>query len=179
MLYASQLARIMPQCPEERLDGYAQELWRAMRIAEIWTVNRAAAFLGQLAWESGHLRYWREQTDGSAYEGRADLGNTEPGDGPRYKGRGPIQLTGRANYRDAGQALNRPLEDKPDLVLVPRIGFEVAAWYWTSRDLNTPADLWDLHQVTRRINGGLTHYDRRVALCARARYVLCETATLL
>ena len=71
------------------------------------------------------LRYFEEIASGAAYEGRTDLGNTQPGDGKRYKGRGPIQLTGRSNYRSAGIALGLPLEESPELVTFPSAGFKV------------------------------------------------------
>jgi putative chitinase len=140
--------------------------------AEITTVTRAAAFLGQLAHESGELRYMEELADGTAYEGRKRLGNVHPGDGPRYKGRGPIQLTGRANYRAAGGAIGVDLEGAPTLVASPEVGFRVAGWYWTLHGLNGRADAFDFAGITKAINGGLTHHDRRLGYYRRALEVL-------
>ena len=80
---------------------------------------RLAHFMGQSALESGSFRYMEEIASGAAYEGRADLGNTQPGDGRRYKGRGPIQTTGRANYRRDGRTLGIDLENNPHLLSIP------------------------------------------------------------
>ena len=168
MITGRKLLAIMPHCPPALADLYASCASAAMREREIVTVARAAAFLGQLAWESGELRYFEEQADGSAYEGRRDLGNVHPGDGRRYKGRGPIQLTGRANYRAAGLALGVALEAMPDLVLEPEYGFGVAAWFWAVHDLNAKADALDLTAITRAINGGLSHHAERVEYYERA-----------
>jgi putative chitinase len=181
MLTADLLTRLMPRCPAAEL--YAPLLEAAMVEASITTVTRAAAFLAQLAWESGDLRYMEELADGSAYEGRADLGNSKPGDGRRYKGRGPIQLTGRANYRAAGAALGLDLEADPALAARPEVGFRVAAWYWTSRDLNAVADRPDFRAVTRKINGAATdhapsHHLRRVEVYYRALELLGVAAAL-
>jgi len=176
LISSAQLSEIMPRCPKP--GEYADPLSDAIAGGEINTVNRAACFLGQLALESGELRYWAELADGSAYEGRKDLGNTEIGDGCRYKGRGPIQLTGRANYRAAAEALGHPLIERPDLVLFPEIGFEVAVWYWTSRDLNRKADLLDVRGITLKVNGGLTHLHRRKRYTHRARVLLSRTGVL-
>ena len=109
----------------------------AMAEAQINTPKRQAAFLAQLAHESGELRYMEEIASGAAYEGRTDLGNTQPGDGVRFKGRGPIQLTGRNNYRAAGKALGIDLENNPKRAADPDVGFRTAAWFWNSRNLNT------------------------------------------
>lgn len=163
---------IMPQCPDGKLDIYARHLTSAIREWEIDTVTRAAAFLGQLAVESGELRWFEEFASGEAYEGREDLGNTQPGDGRRYKGRGPIQLTGRANYRSAGAALGVDLEGSPQLASRPEVGFRVAGWYWSTRDLNVIADRLDYRMVTRAVNGGLTHHRQRRAYYHRALEVL-------
>lgn len=125
-----------------------------MREAGITTRRRAAYFLAQVLHESAGLRYFEEIASGSDYEGRRDLGNTQPGDGRRFKGRGPIQLTGRTNYRAAGAALGLPLERNPTLAAQHDVGWRIAAWYWRTRGLNALADRGDFLAVTRRINGG-------------------------
>ena len=107
---------------------------------------------------------FEEIASGSAYEWRKDLGNNVAGDGRRYKGRGPIQLTGRINYRLAGRAMNIPIEDNPELVIFPSVGLRAAAWYWVSaRNLNPLATgiYKDFKRQTRLINGG---YNGWVAL---------------
>ncbi len=126
-----------------------------MNKYDITTPLRRAAFLAQLAHESGELKYMEEIASGEAYEGRKDLGNTEPGDGKRDKGRGPIQLTGRSNYRKAGEALGLDLEGKPEQVATPDVGCQVAGWFWHTRKLNDLADKKDFTTITRRVNGGL------------------------
>lgn len=122
---------------------------------------RFAHFIAQLAHESGNFRYMEEIASGSAYENRKDLGNTEKGDGVRYKGRGPIQLTGRANYRRYGQALGIDFENNPTIVALPSIGLLVACKYWADNNLNALADKDDVTTITRRINGGLNGFDDR------------------
>lgn len=149
-----QLQRMMPNVSAERATAMAPHLNRAMQEAGINTPKRAAAFIAQLGHESGQLRYFEELASGRAYEGRRDLGNTQPGDGTRYKGRGPIQLTGRANYEAASRALGVDLVKNPELAARPDVGFRVAAWYWNSRGLNQLADKGDFDGITQRINGG-------------------------
>jgi len=118
------------------------------------TPLRLAHFMGQVAHESGGFYYMEEIASGAAYEGRADLGNTVAGDGKRYKGRGPIQLTGRANYRTFGREIGIDLEAHPEIAAIPSIGIHTAVKYWDSRGLNALADADDLLAITRRINGG-------------------------
>jgi putative chitinase len=143
---------------------------------EITTAIRIAAFLAQLAEESGELHYrreiWGPTPAQAAYEGRADLGNTEPGDGFRYRGRGLIQITGRANYAEAGAALGSDLVSSPELLEDWRFATASAAWFWQSRGCNALADQGDFNGVTRRINGGLTHLDRRFVYYTRAKSAL-------
>ena len=149
-----QLRAVMPNLSQAKAEQYLPHLNRAMAEANITTPQRKAAFIAQLAHESGQLRYMEEIASGAAYEGRRDLGNTQPGDGTRYKGRGPIQLTGRANYRAAGQALGIDLEGNPQRAKDPDVAFRIAGWYWSTRNLNTYADAGNFREVTRRINGG-------------------------
>jgi putative chitinase len=118
------------------------------------TPRRRTAFQAQLAHESGELRYMEELESGDRYKGNRELGNTQPGDGRRYKGRGPIQLTGRFNYRRAGEVLGLDLEARPELAAQPNVGCLVAGWSWQTHQLNDLADRKDFRAITRRINGG-------------------------
>jgi putative chitinase len=148
-----------------------------MEVAQINTVPRAAAFLAQLAWESASFHYMEEVADGSAYEGRKSLGNTQPGDGKRYKGRGFIQLTGRANYDAAGAALKLDLITHPELAATPAVAARVAAWYWMTRGLNALADKFNFTAITKAINGATTEaapswQSKRIPLYVKALEVL-------
>lgn len=127
--------------------------------------RRLAHFLAQLVHESGSFRYMEELASGAAYEGRADLGNTQPGDGVRYKGRGPIQITGRSNYRVFGRKIGVDIERHPEIAAIPSIGLHLALEYWRNRDLNRWADADDIETITRKINGGLNGLaDRKTQL---------------
>jgi spore coat assembly protein SafA len=151
---AAQLRQIMPTLSASKAQQYLPYLNAAMNEFKINTPERKAAFLAQLAHESGDLKYMEEIASGAAYEGRRDLGNTQPGDGTRFKGRGPIQLTGRANYREAGRALGLNLEGNPRQVATPEVGFRVAGHFWQSRNLNSLADSRSFDSITKRVNGG-------------------------
>lgn len=133
------------------------------------TALRLAHFMGQCAHESGGFIYMEEIASGQAYEGRRDLGNTQPGDGRRYKGRGPIQLTGRANYRAFGREVGIDFEAHPEIVAYPSIGLMAAVRYWNSRDLNVKADADDLIGITKAINGGQNGLDDRRVRTAKAK----------
>jgi predicted chitinase len=167
-----ELRAVMPRLTLARAVELLGPLNAAMAEAGITTPRRAAAFLAQLAHESGELRYMEELASGDAYEGRKDLGNTRPGDGRRYKGRGPIQVTGRANYTAAGEALGLPLVESPELAARPEVGFRVAAWFWRTRELNELADAGNFDAITRRINGGYNGKAERDAYHAKAKAVL-------
>lgn len=143
----------------------------AMQQYEInHTKERVAMFLAQVGHESDELKTFEEYASGRAYEGRRDLGNVVPGDGVKYKGRGAIQITGRANYKEAGEALGLPLLEQPELLLRPKEAFLVSAWFWHSRKLNDIAG--NLRAVTRRINGGFNGIEHREILWKRALEVL-------
>lgn len=134
---------------------------QAMLERKITTPTRARMFLAQVLHESLALRFFEEIASGAKYEGRLDLGNTQPGDGRRYKGRGPIQLTGRANYRSFGRALGLPLEEQPQLASRHDVGWRIAGLYWQQRGLNELADVEDFVTITKRINGGLNGLEDR------------------
>lgn len=153
---------------------WADPLSAAMALYAIDSPARQAAFLAQVGHESGRLVYvrelWGPTPTQEGYEGRADLGNTEPGDGFKYRGRGLIQVTGRANYATCGAALCLPLVDSPELLETPSNAAQSAAWFWGMRNLNALADTGDFETLTRRINGGLNGLQDRLAL-----YALCKS----
>jgi len=113
-----------------------------------------------------------EKIANKVYGGRAELGNTEDGDGWKFHGRGLIQLTGRANYTVCGQALGRPFAETPELVLDPENACLSAGWFWNKKSLNSLADSGDVETMTKRINGGLIGLDDRKAKIAKALSVL-------
>ncbi|MEO0624731.1 MAG: peptidoglycan-binding protein [Pseudomonadota bacterium] len=128
---------------------------------DINTPLRIAHFLAQIAHESAGFRTTEEFASGAAYEGRLDLGNTEKGDGKRFKGRGLIQLTGRANYKTFGDRMGIDLIANPETAAEPALSLRIACEYWADREINGPADRDDLITVTRRINGGLNGLEDR------------------
>lgn len=179
-LTIDQLKKIMPYAGI-RATVFLDPLNRAMAEFSIDNPRRIAAFIAQIAHESGSLRYTCEIASGAAYDtGRLAqrLGNTPQadGDGQRYKGRGLIQITGHDNYRDCSAAL---YGDPATLLTEPQRLEEIdpacrsAAWFWKSRGLNELADQMNSFQaITKRINGGLNGYAERLAYFQRANGVL-------
>jgi len=169
------LRAMLPNATAAHVARYRQALLDGMAANEITTPLRQAHFLAQLAHESGDFVHCEEIASGAAYEGRADLGNTQPGDGMRFKGRGLIQLTGRANYAAYGHARGRDFltGDNPKrLATDAATAVDCACWYWTSRRLNALADRDDVIAVTKRINGGINGLADRRERLARAKYLL-------
>lgn len=171
VLTDQQIRQMFPNAGS-RLDAHVPFIREALQEGHISTPERIAAFLAQLAHESGEYRWMEEIADGSAYEGRADLGNVQPGDGRRFKGRGPIQITGRANYAACGAAMGLPLQQNPALLMDPRYATKSAVWFWNSRDLSALADLDWFREITRRINGGFNGLEDRVKHWERNRQIL-------
>lgn len=175
MLTLTALAQIMPDAGD-RVAAFWPYLAKYMPMYGINTKLRETAFLATIAEESGELQYTREIWGPTpaqrTYEGRIDLGNTEPGDGRRYKGRGLISITGRDNYRKASQALGIDYVTNPELMQYPDDATRTACWWWSAHGLNELADVPDFKAVTKRVNGGLTHFDRREAFYERALEVL-------
>jgi putative chitinase len=166
---------LMPLSSQEQADTFAAPLVACMNTNQINTALRQAHFLAQLGHESGSLRYTAELASGAAYEGRIDLGNAQPGDGPRFKGRGLIQITGRTNYtnysNDRGQDYITGLN--PNLLAAdPSIAADCSGWFWATRHLNELADHDDLLTITKRINGGTNGLDDRARRLKLAKCLL-------
>lgn len=183
MLTLDQFKKIMPRMARNPNDAatYLPLLNAAMTEVQINTKNRMAAFLAQIAHESGELKYMEEIWGPSDAQKRYEppsslatkLGNTQPGDGFKYRGRGPIQLTGRANYKACGSKLGLDLEGNPDLASKPAQAFRVACWFWSKNNINAladalkgdadldcakvinvPSDAKAFDKITKVINGG-------------------------
>ena len=168
---------------------------------DIDTSKRQAAFIGQCAVESANFTRLQENLNYSAqrltqvwpsrfpninmaesyahnpekladfvYAGR--MGNLQDGDGWKFHGRGLIQLTGRENYANCGSGVGVDLIDNPDLLLTPQYAALSAGWFWNKKGLNALADTQEYGAMTRRINGGLTGLDERIAKITKALQVL-------
>lgn len=157
------------QANDKIVADLAKYLPEIMHKYEINNDLRAAHFLGQLAHETDHFKTLQEYASGRAYEGRRDLGNVKRGDGQRYKGRGPIQITGRFNYEKYGRELDIDLVNNPELALEPEISLLIAGQYWKNNNLNEWADKDNTKQITRKINGGYNGLQSRLKLVARAK----------
>ena len=170
-----QLLQILPNAGQSA-GVFVSALNTAMNHYQIVGLKRVAAFIAQIGHESGQLKYvkeiWGPTKAQVKYEGRADLGNTVAGDGSKYRGRGLIQITGRANYAECGEALGLDLVNHPELLERPQHACMSAAWFWASRGLNTLADVGKFDTITRRINGAQNGAADRRALYARALEVL-------
>ena len=174
-----QLQRIMPNA-RRQAGVFVSALNAAMAHRQINTPKRQAAFLAQVGHESGQLQYVRE-LGGDQYLSKYDtgslatkLGNTPAadGDGQRYRGRGLIQITGRANYVACGEALGLDLITQPELLELPQYAAISAAWFWKQNGLNDLADRDQFNTITRRINGGLNGLHDRLEIWSRARAVV-------
>ncbi len=157
------------------IDAVGAALDVTLRTYAIDTDLRVAHFVAQICHEAAGLRTTEEFASGAAYEGRQDLGNTRPGDGQRYKGRGLIQLTGRANYRRYGAILGLDLESDPEVAGDPVISLRIACEYWRAKRLNAHADRDDLRTITQLINGGQNGFEDRMSYLAKAKSVLNVT----
>jgi putative chitinase len=160
----------------EIIAGIGATLGATLAHYAIDTPLRVAHFLAQTAHESDGFCTTEEYADGRAYEGRRDLGNIEPGDGPRYKGRGLIQLTGRMNYACTGKELGLDLLGAPLSVNDPATYLIVACLFWTRLKINQHCDADDLYAVTRLVNGGLNGLDSRRTYLTRAKVLVAPLA---
>jgi putative chitinase len=192
-----QIIQIMSRCPKD----WAEAIVNVTPQFDIDTPLRLSAFIAQVAHESSELTRVEENLNYSAerlvvvfpkyfptadtaiafhrnsemiankvYGGR--MGNTEEGDGWKFRGRGPIQLTGRENYTLCGNAIKRNLTEDPELLLHPLAGIESACWFWNSKNLNTLADHGDFKTITKRINGGYIGLEEREKYYGKAKHIL-------
>ena len=198
MITADQLVRIL-DIPEQRADVWCPHIDASMVEFEINTPLRISHFLAQIGHESGGFKYtkeiWTDSPAQRSYEGAERLGNNEPGDGKKFFGRGPVQLTGRRNYKNFGDYIGVDLITQPQLVERMDIGCRSAGWFWKigaginlgSRalhalaeryylgngvNLNDIADRDDIETITLCINGGMNEFENRSIILQRAFNVL-------
>src|SRR3954468_19542114 len=147
------LRQIMPNCPKAKRAPCLPHLVSAMVEFNITNYLRASAFLATIAVESMEFRYFEEIASGAAYEGRADLGNTQPGDGKKYKGRGVIQVTGRANSELCLKFLKLPAT-QPEFSAALSYAFPRAGWFCGPYKKQNPlADQRQFLTTQIRVNG--------------------------
>lgn len=172
---AQQLLQILPNAGQVA-GVFTPLLNTAMVRYQIVGPKRIAAFIAQIGHESGQLMYvkeiWGPTKAQVRYEGRADLGNSQPGDGSKFRGRGLIQITGRANYMACGEGLGLDLIKQPELLEKPQHACMSAAWFWATNGLNTLADVGDITKISRRINGGSNGLQDRLVYFKKACEVL-------
>lgn len=174
LITPDQLRDLCPPLAASQAETHAAALNPALVEWAINSPRRIAAFMAQIAAETGgfqHLRELGNMAYFARYEGRRSLGNLTPGDGPKFRGRGYIQITGRLNYSDAGYHLDLPLVETPELAEQPRHAARIAAWFWDSRGLNALADDLKFNSITKKINGGLNGIDQRRRYWERAKHI--------
>jgi putative chitinase len=187
LITEEQLKTIYPNCKPDKIKSYTAAFNIVFPIFEVNTPARIAAFLGQVGVESGELRYDKElpskwnkkdpkdpkELIGTLYEGRKLLGNTQAGDGPRFIGRGVLQLTGRANYTDMSKKIGIDLVANPEKAEDADVSVRIACQFFKDRKLFERADSWELKEITRRVNGNAClHHEQRVAYSEKALKIL-------
>jgi putative chitinase len=180
---------------EVHADAWVLPLNTAMDEWDISTLPRVRAFMAQVGHESLGLRHVREIWGPTHYQAKYErdftqpwvrlvdgyrhrntvayeLGNSEVGDGYRFLGRGPIQITGRANYRRCGAALHLPLEEQPKMLEGYVSGARAAGWYWAAHGCNELADAGDFGGITEKINPAQLGRANRIALFDKSQTVI-------
>lgn len=187
LLTEEKLKKIYPNCKPDKLKLYTEAFNRVCPEFGITTAERLACLLGQIGVESGELRYDKElpskwnkkdpkdanEPCGTLYEGRANLGNNQPGDGPKFIGRGVLQLTGRANYTLYAKKLGLDLVNHPELAATPEVSVKIACQYFKDRGLIEASDKVDVDTITLKVNGkAKLHLAERTAYTKKAIEVL-------
>jgi putative chitinase len=174
---ADMLNSIAPGGDPTIVNGLVPYLNQYLPAYGIDTLDRMKHFFGQAAEESASFRTLTEYASGAEYEGRLDLGNTQPGDGVKFKGRGIFQITGRSNYTAIGKQLGIDLVDNPALAATPQVAVETACIYWNTHNLSALADSSmsaynTCVAITKLINGGVNGLAVRWQMTQKATTVL-------
>lgn len=159
----AQVLRAVPAAYKLRLDEFVDSFNKYADLFEINTPLRAVHYLAQVFHESSALKYTEEIASGKAYEGRKDLGNTQKGDGVKFKGRGYIQITGRANYQayaNSGYCVG-DLMKHPEWLSQSPGNQKASMWFWKTKGLNALADRDDIEAITKKVNGGYNGLSNR------------------
>ena len=171
LVTAEQFYEIAPQTSLSKLTPLVAPLNVALVKYNITTPLRICHFLAQMYHESDGFNASEEYASGADYEWRDDLGNTQKGDGVRFKGRSFIQITGRYNYQDFSKYLGVDFISNPELLATPEYAWLGAGWFWDTRNLNNLADQDRFRDITIRINGSINGIDDRFAALGRAKRV--------
>lgn len=154
--------------PVANVEKYWPMIAEALEQERIRSCETEIAVVATIATEVPNFQpineYGDEKYFTKMYEGRSDLGNTNPGDGARYHGRGFIQLTGRYNYRTYGELIGLPLEENPDLALEPEASAKILVKYFKTRGIQDQARSADWELVRKTVNGGLNGWKRFISV---------------
>lgn len=165
LITLEQLEDCIPKATDKDRMAFIKPINQTLEEFDINTNTRIAAFLAQVAHESGNLRYTEELASGTNYEYRKDLGNLDfralqiahanyTTTGKFYKGRGLIQITGYFNYKECGEALGLDLIHVPTLLVEEENACRSAGWFWKKHNCNTLADQDKFAHISQAINGG-------------------------
>jgi len=167
-----QLKQVYPLALVSRINIFLPFFNKYFDHYQVSTTLRCSAFLAQVGHESGQLRYTEEIATGEAYEGRENIGNIFPGDGKKFKGRGLIQITGRANYTEISSDFDVDFIRHPERLTEPEWAVRSAFWFWDKRKLNILADSMNIRQITKIVNGGYNGYNERCQLYEIAKKII-------
>lgn len=165
--------QIRELCPRAtlNLEILAADMTEKFPKYGIDTHLRVCHFMAHAAVESAYFTTLVEFSSGRQYEGNKNLGNTHKGDGPRYKGRGLLQLTGRWNYGFIGKKVLAPLEAKPEMAEMISLAIPIACEFWKYRHCNASCDLDNIRRSTFRVNGGYNGIAERTTYLAKAKRI--------
>lgn len=178
-----QVRDILPRAKKQDIINFVSDFNKFSWLHKMTKVKEIAHFIAQIGHESLQLLYKTEIDSGKYLEGRLDLGNTQPGDGKRFKGRGWLMCTGRYNYAEFTKWYNKKFKSKEDFITTPRrisdeheLSFIVSIWFWQTRKIRPLALANNIEAVTKKINGGLNGYAEREEYTNQALKVLSQVA---